>query len=111
MLAGATLIATAVFQLPFIVFTSGLALFTLGFGTTFTPLLGLAMTAHPLEAGTASSVIAVSGTIATTLSGSFYAVLDHQSAIGIGITQFSLMILGIILLFAVVRPNQLEVMK
>lgn len=111
MLAGATLIATAVFQLPFIVFTSGLALFTLGFGTTFTPLLGLAMTAHPEEAGTASSVIAVSGTIATTLSGSFYAVLDHQSAIGIGITQFSLMMLGIILLFAVVRPNQLEVMK
>jgi DHA1 family bicyclomycin/chloramphenicol resistance-like MFS transporter len=110
-IAGAILIFTATMNLGFIFFTSALALFTLGFGTSVTPLLGLAMASHPNEAGTAAAVIAVSGTVATTIAGAYYAILDHTSAIGIGFTQFGFMTLGIIILFTVVRPNKLEVMK
>ena len=110
-IAGVILIFTATMNLGFVVFTSSLALFTLGFGTSVTPLLGLAMASHPNEAGTAAAVIAVSGTVATTIAGAYYAILDHSSSIGIGFTQFGFMALGIVILFTVVRPNKLEVMK
>ena len=110
-LAGIILIATALLKLDFVVFTSGLALFTLGFGITITPLIGLAVSSHPEEAGTANAVIAVSGTLATTVAGGYYAIIDHTSAIGIGLTQFGFMAFGILVLFVVVKPNQLEALK
>jgi DHA1 family bicyclomycin/chloramphenicol resistance-like MFS transporter len=109
--AGAGLIATTTMSLGFIAFTSLLALFTLGFGITITPLVGMAMTKHPDEAGTAAAMVAVSGTLATTISGGLYAVLDHTSSIGIGATMLGFMSLGIFLLYAVVKPNKMEAMK
>jgi DHA1 family bicyclomycin/chloramphenicol resistance-like MFS transporter len=110
-LAGVGLIATASMNLGFIFFTSFLALFTLGFGTTITPLIGMAMAKHPEEAGTAAAMVAVSGTLATTLAGGLYAVLDHTSSVGIGITMLCFMTLGIFLLYAVVKPNKMEALK
>ena len=101
--AGVMLISTAIFNLGFVFFTTGLAIFTLGFGTSFTPLLGLAMSAHPNEAGTAAAVIAVSGTLATTLAGPYYAILDHKSAIGIGGNDLFFMLLGFVMMFAIVN--------
>lgn len=109
--AGAGLIVTATMNLGFIAFTSLLALFTLGFGITITPLIGMAMAKHPEEAGTAAAMVAVSGTLATTISGGLYAVLDHTSSIGIGITMLSFMTLGVFLLYGVVKPNKMEAMK
>jgi hypothetical protein len=88
-----------------------LALFTLGFGITITPLVGMAMTKHPEEAGTAAAMVAVSGTLATTLAGGLYAVLDHTTSIGIGITMLAFTTLGIVLLYGVVKPNKMEAMK
>ncbi|MEN9993086.1 MAG: hypothetical protein RLY83_656 [Actinomycetota bacterium] len=110
-LAGLGLIFTANMNLGFIVFTSLLAIFTFGFGISTTPIMGLAMASHPQEAGTAAALVNVSGTIATTLAGAYYALLDHNSAIGIGFTQFGFMALGIVILFTVVRPSKLEAMK
>jgi hypothetical protein len=69
------------------------------------------MASHPNEAGTAAAVLAVSGTIATTIAGAYYAILDHNSAIGIGLTQAGFMALAILILFVVVKPKNLEVMK
>jgi hypothetical protein len=69
------------------------------------------MASHPQEAGTAAAVVLVAGTIATTLAGAYYAILDKTSAIGLGATQFAFMAIGIIILFTVVRPKQLEIMK
>jgi DHA1 family bicyclomycin/chloramphenicol resistance-like MFS transporter len=103
--AGLLLVATAVFNLGFIAFTTGLAIFTLGFGTSFTPLLGMAMASHPEEAGTAAAVIAVSGTLATTIAGPYYAVLDHKSALGIGVNDLVLMLLGFVMMFAIVNKR------
>lgn len=110
-LAGLGLIVTATLSLGFIAFTSLLALFTLGFGITITPLVGMAMTKHPEEAGTAAAMVAVSGTLATTIAGGLYAVLDHNSSLGIGATMLGFMCLGIFLLYAVVKPNKMEAMK
>lgn len=109
--AGLTQIATATLNLGFPMFTASLALFTLGFGTTITPLIGMAMAKHPNEAGTAAAMVAVSGTVATTLAGGLYAALDHHSSIGIGFTMAGFMSLGIFLLYAVVKPNKLEELK
>jgi DHA1 family bicyclomycin/chloramphenicol resistance-like MFS transporter len=110
-IAGAMMVATAIFQLPVWAFLISLALFILSFGISVTPIMGLAMDSHPEEAGTAAAIIAVAGTIATTVAGPYYAVLSHTSAIGMGLTQFGFLAVGIILLFAVVRPNKMEVMK
>jgi DHA1 family bicyclomycin/chloramphenicol resistance-like MFS transporter len=109
--AGLGLVCTATMELGFLAFTIFLAIFTLGFGISATPVLGLAMASHPEEAGTAAAVVLVAGTIATTLAGAYYAILDKTSAIGIGFTQFAFMAIGIIILFTVVRPKQLEIMK
>jgi DHA1 family bicyclomycin/chloramphenicol resistance-like MFS transporter len=109
--AGLGLVFTATMNLGFIAFTSIMAIFTLGFGISSTPVLGLAMAAHPEEAGTAAGLVLVAGTIATTVAGAYYAILDKTSSIGIGITQFAAMGIGIIILFAVVRPKELEIMK
>ena len=109
--AGVVQILTATMNLGFIFFTVTLAIFAIGFGTSVSPILGLAMASHPNEAGTAAAVIAVSGTIATTIAGAYYAILDHNSALGIGLTQAGFMALGIVILFVVVKPKNLEVMK
>lgn len=103
--AGLLLIATAVFNLGFIPFTTGLAIFTLGFGTSFTPLLGTAMSAHPEEAGTAAAVIAIAGTLATTIAGPYYAILDHKSAAGIGANDLFFMLLGFVMMIAIVNKG------
>lgn len=109
--AGIVQIFTASMNLGFAFYTGMLAIFAIGFGTTVTPLLGLAMASHPNEAGTAAAVLAVSGTVATTIAGAYYAILDHASSIGIGFTQAGFMLFGIIILFVVVKPKNLEVMK
>jgi DHA1 family bicyclomycin/chloramphenicol resistance-like MFS transporter len=109
--AGVVQILTATMNLGFVFYTTTLAIFAIGFGTSVTPILGLAMASHPNEAGTAAAVLAVSGTIATTIAGAYYAILDHNSALGIGLTQAGFMALGIIILFVVVKPKNLEVMK
>jgi DHA1 family bicyclomycin/chloramphenicol resistance-like MFS transporter len=109
--AGAMMVVVAALQLPFIVFTITMALFVMSFGTAITPILGLAMDSHPHEAGTAAAVITFSGTFAATLAGPLYAVLDHNSSMGLGFTIVGFLSLGIFFLFAIVRPKQLEVMK
>jgi DHA1 family bicyclomycin/chloramphenicol resistance-like MFS transporter len=109
--AGIGLIFIAVFQAPFIVFTLTMAVFVMSFGSSITPLLGLAMDSHPHEAGTAAAVITFSGTFAATLAGPMYAALDHNSSLGIGIAIAITLAIGVILLFAIVRPNKMEVMK
>jgi DHA1 family bicyclomycin/chloramphenicol resistance-like MFS transporter len=109
--AGVMMVVVAALQLPFLVFTITLALFVMSFGTSITPLLGLAMDSHPHEAGTAAAVITFSGTFAATLAGPLYAVLDHNSSMGLGFTIVGFLSLGIFFLFAIVRPKQLEVMK
>ncbi|MEY4452047.1 MAG: hypothetical protein RLZZ380_1168 [Actinomycetota bacterium] len=109
--AGIGLIFIAVFQAPFIVFTLTMAVFVMSFGSSITPLLGLAMDSHPHEAGTAAAVITFSGTFAATLAGPMYAALDHNSSLGIGIAIAITLSIGVILLFAIVRPNKMEVMK
>lgn len=106
--AGLLLTATAVFNLGFVCFTTGLAIFTLGFGTSFTPLLGMAMASHPEEAGTAAAVIAVSGTLATTIAGPYYAILDHKSAIGIGLNDVVFMAIGFVMMFVIVNKRMKE---
>lgn len=109
--AGIGLIFIAVFQAPFIVFTLTMAMFVMSFGSSITPVLGLAMDYHPHEAGTAAAVITFSGTFAATLAGPMYAALDHSSSFGIGIAIAITLSIGVILLFAIVRPNKMEVMK
>jgi DHA1 family bicyclomycin/chloramphenicol resistance-like MFS transporter len=109
--AGAMMVVVAALQLPFIVFTITMAFFVMSFGTAITPILGLAMDSHPHEAGTAAAVITFSGTFAATLAGPLYAVLDHNSSMGLGFTIVGFLSLGIFFLFAIVRPKQLEVMK
>ena len=109
--AGIGLIFIAIFQAPFIVFTSTMALFVMSFGSSIPPLLGLAMASHPHEAGTAAAVITFSGTFAATLAGPLYATLDHNSSLGIGIAIAVTLSIGIFFLFAIVKPRQLEVMK
>lgn len=109
--AGIGLIFIAIFQAPFIVFTSTMALFVMSFGSSITPVLGLAMDSHPHEAGTAAAVITFSGTFAATLAGPLYATLDHNSSLGIGIAIAVTLSIGIFFLFAIVKPRQLEVMK
>jgi len=109
--AGAMLVVVAALQLPFIVFTVTMAFFVMSFGTSITPILGLAMDSHPHEAGTAAAVITFSGTFAATLAGPLYAVLDKDSSMGLGFAIVGFLSLGIFLLFTVVRPKQLEVMK
>jgi DHA1 family bicyclomycin/chloramphenicol resistance-like MFS transporter len=109
--SGAMMIVVAVMQLPFLVFTVTMALFVMSFGTSITPLLGLAMDSHPHEAGTAAAVITFSGTFAATLAGPLYAVLDHESSMGLGVAIVGFLALGIFFLFTIVRPKQLEVMK
>jgi len=109
--AGAMMVVVAALQLPFIVFTVTMALFVMSFGTAITPILGLAMDSHPHEAGTAAAVITFSGTFAATLAGPLYAVLDHNSSMGLGFTIVGFLSLGMFFLFAIVRPKQLEVMK
>lgn len=109
--AGIGLIFIAIFQAPFIVFTGTMALFVMSFGSSITPVLGLAMDSHPHEAGTAAAVITFSGTFAATLAGPLYATLDHNSSLGIGIAIAVTLSIGIFFLFAIVKPKQLEVMK
>jgi len=109
--AGIALVFIAIYQLPFIVFTGTMALFVMSFGSSITPLLGLAMDSHPHEAGTAAAVISFSGTFAATLSGPLYASLDHNSSLGMGTAIAITLSLGIFFLFAIVKPKQLEVMK
>ena len=109
--AGIGLIFIAIFQAPFIVFTSTMALFVMSFGSSITPVLGLAMDSHPHEAGTAAAVITFSGTFAATLAGPLYATLDHNSSLGIGIAIAVTLSIGIFFLFAIVKPRKLEVMK
>jgi DHA1 family bicyclomycin/chloramphenicol resistance-like MFS transporter len=109
--AGTALIFIAIFHLPFIIFSVAIALFVMSFGSAITPILGLAMDSHPHEAGTAAAVITFAGTFAATLAGPLYAVLDHTTSIGIGIEIVTTLSIGIILLFAIVRPKQLEAMK
>ncbi|MFM2024513.1 MAG: hypothetical protein RLZZ56_526 [Actinomycetota bacterium] len=109
--AGIGLIFIAIFQAPFIVFTLTMAMFVMSFGSSITPVLGLAMDSHPHEAGTAAAVITFSGTFAATLAGPIYAALDHNSSLGIGIAIAITLSIGVILLFAIVRPNKMEVMK
>lgn len=109
--AGIGLVFIAIFHAPFIVFTLTMAMFVMSFGSSITPVLGLAMDSHPHEAGTAAAVITFSGTFAATLAGPMYAALDHNSSLGIGIAIAITLSIGVILLFAIVRPNKLEVMK
>lgn len=109
--AGGLMVITSIFNLPVTVFIIALALFILSFGISVTPIMGLAMDSHPEEAGTAAAIIAVAGTLATTIAGPYYAILSHTSPIGMGLTQFGFLALAIVLLFAVVRPNKMEVMK
>lgn len=109
--SGIALIFIAIFHLPFIVFTGTMALFVMSFGTSITPILGMAMDSHPHEAGTAAAVITFAGTFAATISGPFYATLDHNSSMGIGIAIVSTMAFGIFFLFAIVKPTKMEAMK
>ena len=109
--AGIGLIFIAIFQAPFIIFTGTMALFVMSFGSSITPILGLAMDSHPHEAGTAAAIITFSGTFAATLAGPLYATLDHNSSLGMGIAISITLSIGVILLFAIVRPNKLEVMN
>lgn len=109
--SGVALIFIAVFHLPFIAFTGTMALFVMSFGSSITPILGMAMDSHPHEAGTAAAVITFAGTFAATLSGPVYAILDHNSSLGIGIAIVATLSFGIFFLFAIVQPNKMEVMK
>jgi DHA1 family bicyclomycin/chloramphenicol resistance-like MFS transporter len=109
--AGIGLVFTAIFDAPFIVFSILLAMFVISFGTSVTPILGLAMDSHPHEAGTAAAVITFSGTFAATLAGPLYGVIDHSTSIGIGIAIVITLSIGIFFLFAIVKPKQLEAMK
>lgn len=109
--AGALMVVTAIYELPVWAFIVSLAIFVLSFGISVTPIMGLAMDSHPQEAGTAAAIIAVAGTVATTIAGPYYALLSHTSPLGMGLTQLGFLSLGIVLLFAVVRPNKMESMK
>ena len=109
--AGALMVITAIFNLSVTFFIIALALFILSFGISVTPIMGLAMDAHPGEAGTAAAIVAVAGTLATTIAGPYYAILSHTSPLGMGLTQFGFLAAAILLLFVVVRPNKMEVMK
>ncbi len=109
--AGLGLVLSAIAHWPFVVFSVILALFVMSFGSSITPLLGLAMDSHPYEAGTAAAVVQFAGTFAATLAGSLYAVLDHDTSLGLGFTIVGFLSLGVIFMFTIVRPNRLELMK
>ncbi|MFM6980133.1 MAG: MFS transporter, partial [Micrococcales bacterium] len=89
------------------IFQSMLMLFTFGFGATVTPVFALAMAAHPNEAGTAAGVLGVAGFVFTTALAGVYLLLDHTSGAGVGTGMAVSMTIGILILFAVVRPSKL----
>lgn len=105
--AGVGQVLTATFELGFAAFTGMLALYCFGFGMTVNPIYSLSMVPHPNEAGTANAMLGVSGMLATTAAGPLYVAVDHTTSVGIGATQLGFMIVGIVLLFVVVRPRTL----
>lgn len=109
--AGAVLVLVTILELPFAVFMATLAFYAFSFGISVTPMLALAMDSHPHEAGTAAAVITFSGTFAATLAGPLYAAINHNVPAGLGLAQFGFLAAGIVCLFAVVKPKQLEEMK
>ena len=87
---------------------AALMAFTFFMGGSFAPLGTLALTRHGHEAGTAAALNMVLGSLGSTLAAPLYANLGTQNSLGLGLMIMGCYTLAIAVLFAVVRPRQLE---
>ncbi|BDS49594.1 multidrug effflux MFS transporter [Rhodoluna sp. KAS3] len=78
------------------------------FGATNTPVNALALSPHGSEAGTAASLIGAVGFLGTAMAGPYYTTLDKFSAVGVGTTWLIFMVIAIVVMFVVVRPNKIK---
>ena len=93
---------------PFWLLQAALMTFTFFMGGSFAPLGTLALTRHGEEAGTAAALNMVLGSLGSTLAAPLYANLGSGNSIGLGLMIMSMYFLAIGVMFAIVRPRQLE---
>lgn len=86
-------------------------IWTFAFGNTTTTALTLAMAPHGEEAGTAAALLGSASFLFTTLAGPFYTTLSKENPGDVGATIAISMVVALIVMFAVVRPNKLVNLK
>lgn len=81
-------------------------LFVFFFGMTVTPIGALSLAPHGNEAGTAASLLAVLGSLATALAGPLYTTLSKQNMSGVGATIAAAHALALLAMVTIVNPRK-----
>lgn len=107
-MVGASVFLAGAADAPFLVLQGLLMTFTFFMGGSFAPLGTLALTRHGHEAGTAAALNMVLGSLGSTLAAPLYANLGTQNSSGLGLMMIACYSIAFVLLFALVKPRQLE---
>ena len=86
-------------------------LFVFFFGMTVTPIGALSLAPHGNEAGTAASLLAVLGSLATALAGPLYTTLSKQNMSGVGATIAAAHALALLAMVTIVNPRKVPDLK
>ncbi len=86
-------------------------LFVFFFGMTVTPIGALSLAPHGNEAGTAASLLAVLGSLATALAGPLYTTLSKQNMSGVGATIAASHALALLAMVTIVNPRKVPDLK
>jgi DHA1 family bicyclomycin/chloramphenicol resistance-like MFS transporter len=86
-------------------------LFVFFFGMTVTPIGALSLAPHGNEAGTAASLLAVLGSLATSLAGPLYTTLSKQNMSGVGATIAAAHALALLAMVTIVNPRKVPTLK
>lgn len=86
-------------------------LFVFFFGMTVTPIGALSLAPHGNEAGTAASLLAVLGSLATAIAGPFYTTLSKQNMSGVGLTIAAAHALALLTMVTIVNPRKVPTLK
>jgi DHA1 family bicyclomycin/chloramphenicol resistance-like MFS transporter len=86
-------------------------LFVFFFGMTVTPIGALSLAPHGNEAGTAASLLAVLGSLATAIAGPFYTTLSKQNMSGVGLTISAAHALALLTMVTIVNPRKVPTLK
>lgn len=108
---GLSLVLTAAGNPPLWLVAVLVWIFLVCFGMTVTPIGALSLAPHGNEAGTAASLMAVLGSLATSLAGPFYTSLSKEDMSGVGISIAVVHCLALVAMVTIVHPSRVPALK
>lgn len=108
---GVTLVSLSASRAPLWLVAGLVWVFVFAFGMTVTPIGALSLAPHGNEAGTAASLMAVLGSLATAFAGPFYTTLSKQNMSGVGITIAAAHALALASMVTIVNPKKVPILK